>query len=327
MADDQIGELFSSLDDGGEEVSREGSAAPRKLKITKIPLGDVMKCMRDRYNSNNHHENGFPDDYNEVLEKSEASHWIDKFQNYYYVINLQLADLGWMKEADTIGQHTMEFPKMFEDEMAVVLSKYKYVDRFFENEPRGLFVRSDRVSLKNGKHGAGPYHSLRMVIESLVSCNVKHSPLAKLKDYLKLYLLPWQDLDQDAEFRVFVRSGNVITGISQQHLYNNNETLAKMDEDLVHETLQKWAKIIFQAVDGQIKAKLSHVQDYVMDIAILDPLSENAPPYFIEMNPFVTQYSSGSSLFHWIIDEQQLYGDGTVVEFRYVYDENAEKDK
>jgi len=42
-------------------------------------------------------------------------------------------------------------------------------------------------------------------------------------------------------------------------------------------------------------------------------------PYFIEQNVFGKEYAAGSSLFHWIIDEEILYQKGTpVVYFRYV---------
>ena len=56
------------------------------------------------------------------------------------------------------------------------------------------------------------------MIESLVTCNVFHSPMRKIKGDLKLYFIPWQDLHKDTEFRVFVKN-NRITGVSQQHLY------------------------------------------------------------------------------------------------------------
>ena len=40
-------------------------------------------------------------------------------------------------------------------------------------------------------------------------------------------------------------------------------------------------------------------------------------PYFIEVNPFGSNYSAGSSLFHWILDEKLLYNTDNIIYFRY----------
>lgn len=38
---------------------------------------------------------------------------------------------------------------------------------------------------------------------------------------------------------------------------------------------------------------------------------------FIEINSFGKEYTSGSSLFHWLIDENKLYSDSEEIYFRY----------
>ena len=55
-----------------------------------------------------------------------------------------------------------------------------------------------------------------------------------------------------------------------------------------------------------------------MDIAIL----EGDIPYFIEINCFGKEYAAGSSLFHWLIDEEKLYNtkNENKVYFRYTYE-------
>jgi len=288
----------------------------------------VDKYGKERFNNNNHWENGTPpSDYQEVCDSANANYWMDKFQDFYYVINLRKIDLLWLNEADNIGRHTMTFPKMFQDEMEALLAKYSYVDKIFAAEPKGLFVRTDRVSLKNGAHGAGPYTSLKMVIESLVTCIVSHTPMknSETEEDLKLYFLPWRNIHTDAEFRVFIHN-NKITGISQQHLYYSNKTLTAMDSKQADITIKKWANIILREFDDNIKRKITHTADYVMDIAVLNPLDDSPQPYFIEMNPFGTRYSSGSSLFCWLRDNEQLYGDGSVVEVRYTVDKEEEED-
>lgn len=99
------------------------------------------------------------------------------------------------------------------------------------------FVRTENVSLKYGMHG----------VESLVASTTGHSPLsddASSDDNtedpppppprpIKLYLIPWQPMSKDKEFRVFV-CNNRVTCVSQQHLYQPNRLLAALDESGSH---------------------------------------------------------------------------------------------
>ena len=50
-----------------------------------------------------------------------------------------------------------------------------------------------------------------------------------------------------------------------------------------------------------------------MDAVIL----EDGTLYFIEINSFGKEYAAGSALFHWLIDEDELYSDGSTIYFRY----------
>ena len=77
--------------------------------------------------------------------------------------------------------------------------------------------------------------------------------------------------------------------------------------------IKKWIDIINEYFESTIKVNLSNINNYVIDLAIL----ENDEPYFIEINPFGKEYPSGSSLFHWIIDEDILYGKSDKIYFRY----------
>lgn len=68
-----------------------------------------------------------------------------------------------------------------------------------------------------------------------------------------------------------------------------------------------------------IKDRMSYLGSYVMDIYKMNPEVDDDGWYFIEPNPFGAEYSSGSSLFHWHLDEQQLLGNIEIIEFRYSY--------
>jgi len=285
--------------------------------IVRIPQSEVEEFGKERFNSNNHYgPEGQPKDYFDVIRQSYANKWLPKFHLFYHVVNLQKKDLFWLAEADAIGRHTKKFPKMFEDELEDIVQRYKILDQIFTTEPNGFFVRSDSVSLKEGVHGAGPYHSFKDLIESLVTCIAFHTPLSAKHDYLSLYLLPWQTIDRNAEFRVFIFN-NKITAISQQHLYDSNELLSKLNEDERKTLINKWMDILVDYFYSTICTKITHISSYVMDIAILEPLGQQPRPYFIEINSFGKQYPSGSSLFHWLLNEEVLYGDGTCIEFRY----------
>ena len=52
-----------------------------------------------------------------------------------------------------------------------------------------------------------------------------------------------------------------------------------------------------------------------MDLSILD----DGRLFFIEPNCFGKEYAAGSALFHWIKDEEQLYGRTDRVHFRWVH--------
>ena len=316
---DALTEFVECLD-SVEEEEKEVNLS-QEVKISKISLKEIEEYGKERFNSNNHWgEKGKPDDYDEVIDRSRACHWIPKFHEFYFVLNLQRKDLIWIEEADKIGRQTVQFPKMFEDELEDAVKRYRYVDEILSHEAKGFFVRTDAVSLKEGIHRVGPYFSIKQVLESVVTCRSTHTPIREDDSFLSLYFLPWKTIHTDTEFRVFVKE-NRITSISQQHLYHVNGILSSLEkEEDVERMVLKWVKTILDAFENSIVRKITHLQNYVMDIAVLDPLSPSPKPYFIEINSFGKEYASGSSLFHWLNDEDQLYGKTQHIEFRYTID-------
>jgi hypothetical protein len=129
---------------------------------------------------------------------------------------------------------------------------------------------------------------------------------------LRLYIIPWVNINKFKEFRVFVCDGK-LTAISQQHLYDSNELLASLEDSERTVIIRKWMDIITSYFEGVVKINIDHMSNYVYDFAILDDDS----PYFIEINPFGKEYSSGSSLYHWLTDEDKLYGKTEFIYFRY----------
>lgn len=285
------------------------------IRVEKIQLADVLKYDKEKFNTNNHWPNNKkPADYDAVLEKSSTQYWIDQFRDNYQVINIGRSELRWMQKASLVGQINGRFSSLFEDDLDELLRKYKHLNKLFENK-ESYFVRTDRFSLKYGQHGLVPYSSVKTIIESSVTSKTGHNPI----DFhhadapLKFYLLPWLNLDPDLEFRIFVYKQKIVA-ISQQHLYSVNQTLCKYSDNQI----TKMVSEICTFFNDHIKSKIKHVDSYVLDLGFCKDKNEWV---FIEINSFGKEYSSGSALFHWILDEKCLYNESTnEVVFRVVSD-------
>jgi hypothetical protein len=288
--------------------------------IEHIPLDDVIDDMHghERFNSNNHWKtyDDRPDDYYEVLARGNANNWIPLFHpvESYHTITLDRKDIVWMSKAHEIGRQTQRFSKLYEDDMEELLSKHSFSGTSY-------FVRTKYNSLKYGQHGVGPYEDLRSIIESMTSSNDTHRCFEYDDEECVIYLLPWQDIVTDKEFRIFVNN-NKITAISQQHLYTPNKWLQNITDETERNTeITKTVNKInnyFNEV-GSIRDKLASIGNtsYVMDFVF----TTTGKPYFIEVNSFGKEYASGSSLFHWLLDTDALYGSklDNSIYFRYTF--------
>lgn len=277
-------------------VGRVTLSDGRQLIAQTVSIEDVLTLDKIRFNTNNVWVSGQrPSDYLHICRQTEASNWIDSFKTYKKVIlNLNSTTLSWLKDAAKIGSHFGVYPKQFEDELDLISGlEHEYSGIFDGTE---YFVRTDTVSLKEGLHGVGPYTSLKMIIESCVTCRHHHTPITSDTMEITLYLIPWQRLSRSREYRVFVHE-NKINAISQQHLYD-------VYEHSWERVYSSDALAILRYFDESIRPRIVHIDSYVIDIAIL----EDGSPFFIELNPFGTEYSSGSALFGWTQDFADLYG-------------------
>ncbi len=289
----------------------------RELVAQTVRINDVLILDKVRFNTNNIWTDGKqPSDYLHICRQTETPMWIDSFKTYKkIVLNLRSAALSWMKDAFHIGSQSGTFPKQFEDELDLISGLEREFSEIFDGTD--YFVRTEKVSLKEGQHGVGPYTSLKMIIESCVTCRLHHTPIKADTDEIELFLIPWQRLSRGREYRVFVNE-NKITAISQQHLYDVFEHSWKTE-------YSSDAMSILQYFDESIRARITHISSYVMDIAVL----EDGSPFFIELNPFGTEYSSGSALFGWTQDHSDLYGlsPSNSVIFRYTISSSTADDE
>ena len=124
--------------------------------------------------------------------------------------------------------------------------------------------------------------------------------------------MPWLKFNPLKEYRIFVCK-NKITAISQQNLYDKNIYLNEFNIEERSNIIKKHVSIITDFFNCKIKNSITHTNSYAIDLVIM----ENDKPYFIEINSFGKEYASGSSLFHWLIDEDKLYGTDDKIYFRY----------
>ena len=286
-----------------------------RLVVKRIDQDYVYSNDRTLFNVNNlwaENNEPRPDNYEEVLSRSQTKYWINEIkerkEKEIKYIDLDAWDCKWMlKASSTIGVITGKFSDLFSDELEETLRKHNH--KF----PTGSwFVRVERVSLKEGMHGVGPYNDLKSVIESIVSSRLGHECINS-KDNLerfRIYFMPWKNIEQ--EFRVFVCK-NKITAISTQHYFQVNDYLAKLNDSEIKTEIVDKIWIFFE---DNLKEKLYGIvgPNYTMDIGIL----ADGSVYFIEPNSFGANYAAGSALFHWYYDQDVLYSEDCTIEFRFV---------
>jgi hypothetical protein len=323
----------------------------RAIIATSIELTDVKEDDDNKggkYNGSNHWVNNVrPSDYDAVQENLKTSNWVKELKETYEEITIPVQHVKTLFGAYRVSlckgtswingnisntsasdlNDIFNYPEDYEAKTGT--KRIAEIKAIIETETKlkEKFARTDYASFKNTRWRKEYNTSLRKMYESLILSDLKHSPLSYQPANensqhdatdLKVYLFPWQDIDSDREFRVFVYN-NKITAISQQNLYQSNEVLAASptSEDRA-EKIKHWCDIIEGYFLDKIRTKIKYISSYVLDIAIIDK-DRKEVAYPIELNPFGKEYTSGSSLFNWITDQDILYSDNTEnLHFRYV---------
>ena len=313
-----------------------------EVKVKTFSLQDVKENDKILYNVNNIYTDGKqPEDY--WSRRYYTGDWIDFFlKDKYHTIVISGSDLEWMKKAKNISQIRPGFPRIFMDELESLCKKHQ--ERFEKIMESGetWFIRTENYSFKYSQHGVGPYNDLKKIFESLISYSTGHACISDDDKSKTIYFIPWIDMDFNREFRIFVYN-NQITAISAQHIYVINKWLQGKSKIEIEALVDKIVKYF----NENIRDKLTFIGSYVMDLAMVtlvtliggeavgdrdeidevkevDEIDEvNEIPYFIEPNSFGAEYGSGSALFHWIIDHDDLHGlnnssDSKSIQFRYV---------
>jgi hypothetical protein len=295
-----------------------------KIYVEPIDINQVINLDKERFNSNNHWKNNErPIDYLEKIDANQTHKWIGLFKSNYISFKINNPyHISWMKKANAISGQTGQFSELFADELE------EYCQYFYANSNGILpadntipyFVRCENVSLKYGTHGPGPYFNIKQIVESLVSSIHGHTPIYPDTNEITLYLIPWESSISDSnEFRVFVKS-NKITAISQQALYSRFVSESILSGLNLDKLMEIYAKEIINYFEMDISKKITWMDSYTFDIAVILDDSNKLVPVFIEPNSFGAEYAAGSALFHWICDRDKLYGANLPnVYIRYTY--------
>ena len=295
------------------------SVTPYNVVIETVKLADIeLDESREipRYNTNNHwtyEGRQRPEDYDAVEEAAAAQHWMTSLKPDCRQFTVSPADIDKLLEWQTVSHLTNSLSSGTLEDIQDLADKRSYQTLQEALKTDSYFVRSDYASLKRGKHKNKVYRSLAEVFESMVTSGRSHSPLGRdpegRKEALSLYLVPWRTINPDLEFRVFVDQKK-ITAISQQNVYRKNEYL---DEQKIPEIVQK----IDTHFRDNIRDQISTLDSYVMDMALIGDSASTV--YFIEINPFGKDYTSGSAAFNWVDDADKIHArNNDTIYFRYV---------
>lgn len=315
-------------------VTPNKTSSGRLIVSQEIDLKEIMYDYEEKtgkYNGSNHWDNNKrPEDYNAVQDHFKTCHWIDALKGEaYQTFKIPKKDVAWMHKAyrsiyTLVDWRTGKFPNSKADDLNDILDGCQYSE--INKKLNQYFLRTDYASFKRTRWRENRQYSkdMRYVYESLVMSDPAHSPLgyevldeSHECDDIKLYLIPWQDIDTDREFRVFIHQ-NEVTAISQQNCYEVNDTLCLLNSEERSKKIRKWCDLIEEDFHEKIKPKLTGIDSCVLDIAIIDQEKEEVP-YPIELNPFGKEYTSGSALFNWVAHKQILCGgDLKKLFFRYV---------
>lgn len=315
-------------------TDRKTAPVDKRVVVDSVNLSDIVeddmncavslvdeKIKPPRYNTSNHwtYDNrARPPDYDSVGQAVIAKHWMGKLKNDSRSFTLNANMMEKIRQIHRAFCLTGNLSKSFREEIADLCKRKDGKEFGNMLKEDNYFVRTDYTSLKYGMHGNKIYKLPDEVLESIVSSPRSHCPLGDVdkEESLTLYLIPWRDIDPDFEFRVFVNN-NEVTAISQQNIYRKNEALCKLSND---ERAKKINNLVQSIVDyhaSNVKNAVTNVDSYVMDLVVNS--SDGESVYFIELNPFGKDYTSGAAAYSWTEDADKVYGkEQNTVHFRYV---------
>ena len=184
--------------------------------------------------------------------------------------------------------------------------------------PQGLFLRLDACSPKDGVQGTKPIRNLQQILLRLTSSGRAMSSISRLlgtDSPIILYFLPFNiEMNTALEYRVFCPPPNGdVAAVSQYKWHAQSDFHHRPEEQTVQiaETVMKEVRRIHADITNyelaDEPAKLLRSQGFTFDVMFDEKASSCA---LIELNCFGSRSGCGSCLFHWLRDEEVLYGNG-----------------
>lgn len=256
------------------------------------------------------------EEYWKRVVRTYKNEWVHPFPDPKGTITVILTpkQCKLLSDASLIGFTSGRRSLLYEDEL-------KEFDKIIAEHiapDKTWFIRLNESSPKDGIHGCGPLTSAEQIVTSLVTSGRAHRALRRSYEFNQnniLYIIPWRDdWKEELKFRVFVHNSHV-TAISQY--------VWCKDVGLTDTNIRIITPAIVSECNDEIIPRME-LDSFVVDvIVVLDEgtsIDDDTTFHIelIEFNSFGKDLAAGSALFHWIHDEQILYGDGSKTVTRYV---------
>jgi hypothetical protein len=293
-----------------------------KLKLIKIDAKDVENNP-DNYNSHFHTAEEAPGFPVPTETPQQYSRWLPLIfssqripSDLIQTLSLTPAQGQLLLEAAGASLHTREpnrgYAEDIDDSIKPTLSTLTF-------PTQGLFLRLDASSPKDGVKGTQP---LRTIDEIILRLTTSYRAVNAITDLLSngskevpLYFLPYNaKIRTDREFRVFCPPGDGRISVVSQYKWHARSIFASIFPELLE---GKFRKILSEIglVHAEIMAVVEERRDELDELMLKQGFTfdvmwdeEEGRGQLIELNSFGTRSGCGACLFHWLRDEDLLYG-------------------
>lgn len=250
----------------------------------------------------------YPELYAEILNQDytiEVSK--TNLKNYYKLVDYNVdwiysfnpLETKILYEAAQVGCITGKRPEIFSDELKEIENKFKLKSIWKEGK---WFVRLDSASPKDSIIKlpiTNPCDLITSLVTSMRACKDFKYNLGKNCD---LFFVKFDDQwKEDRELRVFVRNGKVMA--ISQYVWSQVGIFATFDDQILNKIALNVVEFVKHLVDKVCKEIGTY--DLVVDLYVYDNLTIK----LIELNSFGYWLASGSALFNWQKDFNELYFD------------------
>ncbi|KUJ21581.1 uncharacterized protein LY89DRAFT_681045 [Mollisia scopiformis] len=292
------------------------------MRLVKIDSA-LVAANEENYNSYFHTEAEAPGESIPSEVPQSFKRWlplIAKSQNIsleqIQITNITSKQARFILEAAQSSLHTREPNRLYAEELAELALSFNTLNFTL----KGLFLRLDACSAKDGVRGISPLRTAEeIVLRITTSHRATNSILRCLEsgdEAFELFFLPFNEhMRTENEYRVFCAPPEgKITAVSQYRWHKPNFFSARPADEISRamERIMNGAQEVHGNILDEVKGgnggemdKLLLQQGFTFDV-MFDEESEECK--LIELNSFGVRSGCGSCLFHWLRDWDALYG-------------------